>query len=53
MNVIYKMDECNNQMDECLNKMNCVEAITKWMKVATNANKCNNVQRQQEKDVVD
>ena len=40
-------------MDECLNKMNCVDAITKWMNVATNANECNNVQRQQEEDVVD
>ena len=39
-------------MDECLNKMNCVDAITKWMNVATNANECNNVQRQQEEDVV-
>ena len=40
-------------MGEGLNKMNCVDAITKLMKVATNANECNNVQRQEEEDVVD
>ena len=40
-------------MYECLNKMKCVDAITKRMKVATNANEFNNVQRQQEEDVVD
>ena len=35
--------------------MNCVDATTKWMNIATNANECNNVQQPfpgQEEDVV-